>query len=128
MPEPGTRDSADDRGESIRRLVLQRRVLIGAVIPVGILVLLLVVARADDSVVVPNLVGTRVDPQLDRLRVQLDVAGLALDDISIEPCPKLGVPGSSLASLPGTIVDQRPDPGTAVTSGSALDVTVCLPS
>ena len=112
IPPIQTPKAKIEAAKGISRLLLQRRVLIGALIPAAILVLLLVVARADDSAVVPNLVGTRVDPQLDRLRVQLEVAGLALDDTSVEPCPKLGLPGSSLESLPGTIIEQHSDPGT----------------
>jgi beta-lactam-binding protein with PASTA domain len=88
---------------------------------------LLVTSRATTSLTIPDLVGERVDPQLDGLWQRLAYEGLVLGVVSTATCPTVDVPGASLEELPGTIIDQRPAAGTAVVTSRAVDVTVCLP-
>ena len=88
---------------------------------------LLATSRAATTPIVPDLLGERVDPQLDVLKLRLADSGLVLGDLTIKPCPALNVPGASLEELPGTIIDQHPAGGEKVAASSAVDVTVCLP-
>jgi hypothetical protein len=78
-------------------------------------------------VVVPDLLGERVDPQLGGLGLRLVAADLVLGHVSIAPCPELDLAGGSLEELPGTIIDQHPAAGQNVAASSAVDVTVRLP-
>ena len=105
-----------------------RRLVLGVVMVFLAIGVLLSISRGATSAVVPNLLGERVDPQLDGLRVRLAAAGLVLDEVSIAPCPALDIPGASLEELPGTIIDQHPAAGERVAASSAVDVTVCLPA
>ena len=119
----------DERSEqpSIAKFFLSRRVLLGVVIvllPAGVL---LATSRSTTSATVPNLVGERVDPQLDGLRLRLAAAGLVLRNVATAPCPTVDLPGASLEELPGTIIDQYPAAGKEIEASGAVDVTVCLP-
>jgi len=119
----------DERSEqpSIAKFFLSRRVLLGVVIvllPAGVL---LATSRSTTSATVPNLVGERVDPQLDGLRLRLAAAGLVLRNVATAPCPTVDLRGASLEELPGTIIDQYPAAGKEIEASGAVDVTVCLP-
>lgn len=121
------RDGGNER-LSITRFALNRKVLIGAAVVLAAIVILVATSRETTSATIPDLVGERVDPRFDGLRLRLAYEGLVLDDVSIETCPSLDVPGSSLEELPGTIIDQHPAAGTEVATSGAVDVTVCLPA
>ena len=111
-----------DRGSeqpSIARFLLSRRVLLGAMVVLLVIGVLLVTTRATTSVVIPDLVGERVDPQLDRLRLRLAYEGLVLNKVSTATCP---------TAFLGTIIDQNPAAGVKVAVSRAVDVTVCLPA
>jgi len=88
---------------------------------------LLAISRAATSAIIPDLLGERVDPQLDVVRLRLEAADLALGDVSVAPCPGFDIPGASLEAVPGTIIDQHPAGGEKVAASSAVDVTICLP-
>ena len=103
------------------------RVLIGVLGVTLVIVSASVMSRSGSPVVVPQLVGERVDAQLDVLRTRLEAADLVLGDVSIVQCPYVDIPGASLEALPGTIVDQLPSGGERVTSSTVVDVMVCLP-
>jgi beta-lactam-binding protein with PASTA domain len=89
---------------------------------------LLATSRSTTSATVPDLVGERVDPQLDGLRLRLAAAGLVLRNVSTARCPTVNLPGASLEELPGTIINQHPAAGKKVEVSGAVDVTVCLPA
>jgi hypothetical protein len=86
-----------------------------------------VASRSDAEAIVPPLIGVRVDPQLDTLRLRLEAADLALGDVTVGPCPEFDIPGASLEQLPGTIIGQHPSGGASVVTSTPVDVTVCLP-
>jgi hypothetical protein len=98
--------------------------VLGVILVVGVFA---VVSRSSARASVPDLVGVRVDPQLDTLRLRLEAADLELGDVAVSPCPMLDFPGVSLEELPGTIVEQRPPAGMNVVTSTAVDVTVCIP-
>jgi hypothetical protein len=98
--------------------------VLGVVLVVGVVS---VMSRSEAPAVVPHLIGERVDPQLDRLRLRLEAADLALGDVSVAPCPEFDILGASLERVPGTIIDQHPAGGENVVLSTAVDVTVCLP-
>ena len=112
------RDGGNEQ-PSIARFLLSRRVFLGAMLVLLVLGVLLVTTRATTSVTIPDLVGERVDPQLDRLRVRLAYEGLVLNNVSTATCP---------TALLGTIIDQSPAAGVRVVVSRAVDVTVCLPA
>jgi beta-lactam-binding protein with PASTA domain len=124
--EKGERDERIEQ-PSFANLFLSRRVLLGVLVVLLGVGVLLVTSRATTSVTIPDLVGERVDPQLDGLRQRLAYEGLVLGDVSTATCPTVDVPGASLEELPGTIIDQHPAAGTTVVASRAVDVTVCLP-
>jgi beta-lactam-binding protein with PASTA domain len=128
--EAADEDQHDGGGDqsSIARLFISRRVLLGVLVVLLGVGVLLVTSRATTSITIPDLVGERVDPQLDVLRQRLAYEGLVLGDVSTATCPTVDVPGTSLEELPGTIIDQRPAAGTTVVTSRAVDVTVCLPN
>ena len=119
----------DERSEqpSIAKFFLSRRVLLGVVIVLLAAGVLLATSRSTTSATVPNLVGERVDPQLEGLRLRLAAAGLVLRNVATAPCPTVDLPGASLEELPGTIIDQYPAAGKEIEASGAVDVTVCLP-
>lgn len=119
----------DERSEqpSIAKFFLSRRVLLGVVIVLLAAGVLVATSRSTTSATVPNLVGERVDPQLDGLRLRLAAAGLVLRNVATAPCPTVDLPGASLEELPGTIIDQYPAAGKKIEASGAVDVTVCLP-
>lgn len=79
---------------------------------------LLATSRAATSAIVPDLLGERVDPQIDVVRLRLAASGLVLGDVRIKPCPTLDVPGASLEELPGTVIDQHPAGGEKVAAST----------
>ena len=101
-----------------------RRMLFGVVLVVGSVA---VASRSDAEAIVPPLIGVRVDPQLDTLRLRLEAADLALGDVTVGRCPEFDIPGASLEQLPGTIIGQHPSGGASVVTSTPVDVTVCLP-
>jgi hypothetical protein len=119
----------DERSEqpSIAKFFLSRRVLLGVVIVLLAAGVLVATSRSTTSATVPSLVGERVDPQLDGLRLRLAAAGLVLRNVATAPCPTVDLPGASLEELPGTIIDQYPAAGKEIEASGAVDVTVCLP-
>lgn len=125
----GASSDPSDRGSEPPTLasLFGRRMVVGALGVVLVIGAVAVASRSDPRVIVPSLIGARVDPQLDTLRLRLEAAGLVLGDVAVAPCPEFDVPGASLQELPGTIVDQRPTGGEDVVSSTAVDVTVCLP-
>lgn len=96
----------------------------GVVLIIGVVSIM---SRSEAPAVVPHLIGERVDPQLDRLRLRLEAADLALGDVSLASCPEFDITGVSLERVPGTIIDQHPAGGDNVVLSTAVDVTVCLP-
>ena len=104
-----------------------RRMLLGVFAVVLIVVGVALASRSDPHAIVPDLVGVRVDPQLDALRLRLEAADLALGDVTVGPCPEYDIPGVSLEQVPGTIIDQHPAGGASVVMSTSVDVTVCLP-
>jgi hypothetical protein len=118
----------DDQQRPVVRSLLQRRTVIAVAVVILTIGMLVTVSRGTASVLVPDLVGERVDPQLDALRLRLATANLVLGDVSTAPCPSADIPGASLEELPGTIVDQHPAAGRQVVADGAVDVTVCLPN
>ena len=118
----------DSKRPSIARLLVSRGVLLGVMVVLLAVAVLLVTSSATTSVTIPDLVGERVDPQLDGLRLRLAYDGLVLNEVSTATCPSVDLPGASLEELPGTIIDQHPDAGTRVVTSRAVDVTVCLPA
>ena len=98
--------------------------VLGVVLVVGAIA---VASRSDARAIVPRLIGARVDPQLDALRLRLEAADLALGDVTVGPCPEYDIPGASLEQVPGTIIEQHPSGGASVVTSTAVDVTVCLP-
>ena len=105
----------------------RRRMLLGVFAIVLIVVGVALASRSDAHAIVPDLVGVRVDPQLDALRLRLEAADLALGGVTVGPCPEYDIPGASLEQVPGTIIDQHPAGGASVVTSTAVDVTVCLP-
>jgi hypothetical protein len=101
--------------------------LLGVFAVVLIVVGVVLASRSDPHAIVPDLVGVRVDPQLDALRLRLEAADLALGDVTVGPCPEYDIPGVSLEQVPGTIIDQHPAGGASVVMSTPVDVTVCLP-
>jgi hypothetical protein len=83
----------------------RRGMLVGVVLIVGSVA---VASRSEADAIVPSLIGVRVDPQLDTLRLRLEAADLALGDVTVGPCPEFDIPGASLEQLPGTIIGQHP--------------------
>jgi hypothetical protein len=104
-----------------------RRMLFGVLSVLLVVGVVSVMSRSEAPAVVPHLIGVRVDPQLDRLRLRLEAADLALGDVAVAPCPEFDIPGVSLERIPGTIIDQFPAGGENVVLSTAVDVTVCLP-
>ncbi len=105
----------------------RRRMLFGVVGVVLVVGSVALASRSDAEAIVPPLIGVRVDPQLDTLRLRLEAADLALGDVSVGRCPEFDIPGASLEQLPGTIIGQHPSGGTSVVTSTPVDVTVCLP-
>jgi hypothetical protein len=105
----------------------RRRMLFGVVGVVLVVGSVAVASRSDAEAIVPPLIGVRVDPQLDTLRLRLEAADLALGDVTVGPCPEFDIPGASLEQLPGTIIGQHPSGGASVVTSTAVDVRVCLP-
>ena len=105
----------------------RRRMLFGVLGLVLVVGAVAVASRSDAQATVPRLIGVRVDPQLDTLRLRLEGADLALGDVTVGPCPEYDIPGASLEQLPGTITEQHPSGGASVVTSTAVDVTVCLP-
>jgi hypothetical protein len=99
--------------------------VLGVVLVIGVVSIM---SRSEAPAVVPHLIGERVDPQLDSLRLRLEAADLVLGDVSFAPCPELDISGVSLERVPGTIIDQHPAGGENVVLSTAVDVTVCLPN
>ena len=64
------KEERDERSEqsSVAKFFLSRRVLLGVVIMLLAAGVLLATSRSTTSATVPDLVGERVDPQLDGLR------------------------------------------------------------
>ena len=123
----GARPSPEgDRSPTLASFFRLRMVfgVLGIVLVVGAFA---VASRSSGEVTVPNLVGVRVDPRLDTLRLRLEAGDLALGDVAVGPCPTFEVPGAELEQLPGTIVEQHPAAGANVVTSTAVDVTVCLP-
>jgi hypothetical protein len=106
---------------------LRRRMLSGVVGVVLVVGSVAVASRSDAEAIVPPLIGVRVDPQLDTLRLRLEAADLALGDVTVGRCPEFDIPGASLEQLPGTIIGQHPSGGASVGTSTTVDVTVCLP-
>jgi hypothetical protein len=104
-----------------------RRMLFGVVGVVLVVGSVAVASRSDAEAIVPPLIGVRVDPQLDTLRLRLEAADLALGDVTVGRCPEFDIPGASLEQLPGTIIGQHPRGGASVATSTPVDVTVCLP-
>jgi hypothetical protein len=102
--------------------------LLGVFAVVLIVVGVAFASRSDPHAIVPDLVGVRVDPQLDTLRLRLEAADLTLGDVTVGRCPEFDIPGASLEQLPGTIIEQHPSGGASVVTSTAVDVTVCLPA
>jgi hypothetical protein len=100
---------------------LQRKVALGVIVVLLAIGALLATSRAATSAIVPDLLGERVDPQLDVVLLRLASSGLVLGDVTTKPCPTLGVAGA------GTIIDQHPPGGEKVAASSAVDLTICLP-
>lgn len=125
--EPDGKDERHTEEPRLLRFLLQRKVALGVIVVLLAIGVLLATSRAATSAIVPDLLGERVDSQLDVLRLRLETAGLVLGDVTIKPCPALNVPGASLEEIPGTIIDQHPAGGQKVAASSAIDVTVCLP-
>jgi len=115
----------ENRSTSIARFFISRTNLLGVVVVLLATGILLATSRATTSVPIPDLVGQRVDPQLNGLRLRLAYEGLVLNEVSTAPCPTV-LPGGSLEELPGTIIDQHPAAGMKVAASRAVDVTVCL--
>ena len=105
----------------------RRRMLFGVVGVVLVVGSVAVASRSDAEAIVPPLIGVRVDPQLDALRLRIEAADLALGDVTVGPCPEFDIPGASLEQLPGTIIGQHPSGGASVVTSTPVDVTVCLP-
>jgi len=105
----------------------RRRMLIGVIGVVLVVGSVAIASRSGAGTTVPRLIGARVDPQLDRLRLRLEAADLALGDVTVGPCPEYDIPWASLEQPPGTIIEQHPSAGASVASSTAVDVTVCLP-
>jgi hypothetical protein len=125
--ETDGQDEGRTEQPTLLQFFLQRKVALGVIVVLLAIGVLLATSRGATSAIVPDLLGERVDPQLDVLRLRLETAGLVLGDVTIKPCPALNVPGASLEELPGTIIDQHPAGGEKVAASSAIDVTVCLP-
>jgi hypothetical protein len=98
--------------------------VLGVILVIGVVSIM---SRSEAPAVVPHLIGERVDPQLDSLRLRLEAADLVLGDVSVGPCPEFDIPGATLERVPGTIIDQHPAGGENVVLSTAVDVTVCLP-
>jgi hypothetical protein len=123
----GARPSPEgDRSPTLASCFRRRTVwgVLGVILVVGAFA---VASRSSAEVTVPDLVGVRVDPRLDTLRLRLDAGNLVLGDVDVGPCPTFDVPGATLEQLPGTIVEQHPAAGANVVVSSSVDVTVCLP-
>jgi hypothetical protein len=136
MPNPGPPDVVENEGarpspEGDRSPTLasffRRRMVFGVLGVILVVGAFAVASRSSADVTVPDLVGVRVDPRLDTLRLRLEAADLVLGDVAVGPCPTFEVPGASLEQLPGTIVEQHPTAGANVVTSTAVDVTVCLP-
>lgn len=111
----------------LSRLLVQRRIVFAAIAVALLIGVLVATSRSGTSTIVPDLIGVRVDPQLAALRLRLETAGLALDDVSVVPCPEFDIPGASLERVAGTIFDQQHPAGEQVASSTKVDVAVCLP-
>jgi hypothetical protein len=112
---------------ALSRLLVQGRIVFAGIAVALLIGVLVATSRSDTSTIVPDLIGVSVDPQLDALRLRLETAGLALDEVSVVPCPEFDIPGASLERVPGTVVDQQPPAGKQVASSTGVDVAVCLP-
>jgi len=123
------RTGPSDAGSELPTLAsfFRRRILFGVVAVVLVVGGVAVASRSDAHAIVPDLIGVRVDPQLDALRLRLEAADLALGDVTVGRCPEFDIPGASLEQLPGTIIEQHPSGGASVVTSTAVDVTVCLP-
>jgi hypothetical protein len=123
--------SSDPSGESGEPPTLasffRRRMLFGVVGVALVVGSVALASRSDAEAIVPPLIGVRVDPQLETLRLRLEAADLALGDVTVGRCPEFDIPGASLEQLPGTIIGQHPSGGASVVTSTAVDVTVCLP-
>jgi hypothetical protein len=79
---------------------LHRRMLFGVFAVVLVIGVVSLMSKSEALAVVPHLIGVRVDPQLDSLRLRLEAADLALGDVSIAPCPEFDIPGSPSNEFP----------------------------
>lgn len=104
----------------------RRGMLVGVVGVVLVVGSIAVASRSEAEAIVPPLIGVRVDPQLDTLRLRLEAADLTLGDVTVGRCPEFDIPGASLEQLPGTIIGQHPSGGASVATSTPVDVTVCL--
>ena len=123
----GSRPSPEGDGSPTLTSFFGRRMVFGVLCVILVVGAFAVASRSRADVIVPDLVGVRVDPQLDTLRLRLEAADLVLGDVAVGPCPTLDVPGATLEQIPGTIVEQNPAAGANVVTSTAVDVTVCLP-
>ena len=125
MAASGVETDGKDEGcteePRLLQFLLQRKVALGVIVVLLAIGVLLTTSRAATSAIVPDLLGERVDPQLDVMRLRLAASGLVLGDVTTKPCPTLGVAGA------GAIIDQHPPGGEKVAASSAVDLTVCLP-
>ena len=80
--------------------------VLGVVLVIGVVSIM---SRSECPAVVPHLIGVRVDPQLDSLRLRLEAADLALGDVSVAPCPEFDIPGCLPRKSPRH--DHRSAPG-----------------
>jgi beta-lactam-binding protein with PASTA domain len=129
VESPGASTDPSGQGGEPPKLAsfFRRRMLFGVLGVVLVVGAAAVASRSDAEVSVPRLIGTRVDPQLDALRLRLEAADLALGDVTVGACPEYDIPGASLEQPPGTIIEQHPNGGSNVVTSTAVDVTVCLP-
>jgi hypothetical protein len=74
-----------EEAPALSRLLVQRRIVFAAIAVALLIGVLAAASRSDPSTIVPDLIGVRVDPQLDALRLRLETAGLALDDVLSRP-------------------------------------------
>ena len=121
------RPSPEGDGSPTLTSFFRRRMVLGVLGVVLVVGAFAVASRSSAHVSVPDLVGMRVDPQLDTLRLRLEAADLVLGDVAVGPCPTFDIPGGTLEQIPGTIVEQHPGAGANVVTSTAVDVTVCLP-
>jgi hypothetical protein len=98
-----------------------RGMLVGVVGVVLVVGSLAVASRSEAEAIVPPLIGVRVDPQLDTLRLRLEAADLALGDVTVGRAPSSTSPEqrssssrgrSSGSTRAGERASPRPPPST----------------